>query len=758
MLSHSACIRRGLVGLIRASRLKPVSCQLRFVSSKSRKEGQKQLTEFLENKDVDENGYFVRKPIYEQKDFENSAYAQYMKRLDKEKLRLVEEKLQALAEVSGKPVADLRKKLDQKVANKIESQKQDTEKVEKTLAEFNRQLSLPSANGLDFVKEVFHSLSTYPGEVTSSPVYRYLKKLDPEFADLAAKTATKSELTNEDATKLYKYVEKDTPIGEITSDEILKVVELVRSGDLGEESAVQTQSTKKSPETASHVLETLFNNINGAKTLEDAAMYKLVKRVDAKFAELLASYSKVDAADEEQLKQLYDKITSYVEDIKSPLRKALADKKSEARAEFEQIANSPSPIALDDIFQCLSHYGDYFACSVFQQLEAIDPAFTKLLRELESAEDEASAEKKSDEIDKYIVDGSKAISQAMNDLKSEQYKQLRESIDSEAAEASKMMSASDLVKKLIKKGIDSAEFDVVSRIDPEFADAIKPLVAEDTKAGDGDALELAKKVGSMASNPESAIYQALHERDSANHAVLSQTFEAPAESDETAVQVKDTDLERLKAEDQTKLSEQVAGINKAYDMTIEAMDEMTRDLQQNKFEPIGHKVSDEVSKMLGFEPSEEQSAEVAALKGKPLPQHRDEVLDLCVNLIMKGGKKDQARKYLNRALYIIYLKTRTDPVQLLKKALDTAAPLVITKTVKTGFAKNYIVPVPLSARQRNRMAFLWILDSSDSRASNDFAVRLAEEILNVYNGNSRILEKRVLSHKLAIANRSYLRI
>lgn len=113
---------------------------------------------------------------------------------------------------------------------------------------------------------------------------------------------------------------------------------------------------------------------------------------------------------------------------------------------------------------------------------------------------------------------------------------------------------------------------------------------------------------------------------------------------------------------------------------------------------------------------------------------------------------------MNRALYLLFLETRSNPVEKLKEALDIVAPLVITKTVKTGFAKNYTVPVPLTQRQRNRMALLWILKASDSKASNDFSVRLCDEVLHVLSGKSALMEKRVLNHKMAIANRSYLSI
>lgn len=125
-----------------------------------------------------------------------------------------------------------------------------------------------------------------------------------------------------------------------------------------------------------------------------------------------------------------------------------------------------------------------------------------------------------------------------------------------------------------------------------------------------------------------------------------------------------------------------------------------------------------------------------------MPQLKDPTVQHVTNMIMRHGKKDRAQKIISRALYFLHCKTRKDPVELLKKALDDMAPLMMVKTFNTGVAKAAVIPVPLSQRQRNRIAWKWIVEGANKRVSNDFAVRLGEELVAVYEGKSSGFEKK----------------
>ena len=159
-----------------------------------------------------------------------------------------------------------------------------------------------------------------------------------------------------------------------------------------------------------------------------------------------------------------------------------------------------------------------------------------------------------------------------------------------------------------------------------------------------------------------------------------------------------------------------------------------------------------------FTPNALQLSEWEALKGVPLPKRQDPILQQITNIIMRDGKKQVAERIISRALYLTFLQTRKDPIELLKKSLDELAPLMLVKTFNTGVAKAAVVPVPLSKRQRTRIAWKWVIDASKGRASSDFAVRLAEEIVAVSKGLGSAFDKRDQIHKTAIAHRSYIKL
>lgn len=156
--------------------------------------------------------------------------------------------------------------------------------------------------------------------------------------------------------------------------------------------------------------------------------------------------------------------------------------------------------------------------------------------------------------------------------------------------------------------------------------------------------------------------------------------------------------------------------------------------------------------------TEDQIAEQEKFQTTKIPLLSDPVVDNLTNLIMRHGKKSKARKIVSRALYIVFLKLRQDPVIVLRDTLESLAPLLDTKVLKTGTAKNKVVPFPLTQRKRYRYAILWILDAAEKKKSPDYSVRLAEEIIAAYEGKSSGYEKRVQMHKTAIAQRAYVRL
>ncbi|GMM37585.1 mitochondrial 37S ribosomal protein [Saccharomycopsis crataegensis] len=157
-------------------------------------------------------------------------------------------------------------------------------------------------------------------------------------------------------------------------------------------------------------------------------------------------------------------------------------------------------------------------------------------------------------------------------------------------------------------------------------------------------------------------------------------------------------------------------------------------------------------------PTAAQIAEATTLRAKEVPKKNDELLEHCVNLMMRHGKKARAEKFMARALYLMKLKLRIDPVVAFKDILERMSPLMIVKNFKNGTAKSTNIPVPLGRRQRLRIAFGWILTRASERPAKDFSVRLGEELIAAYNGDSKGFEYRAEMHKDAIQYRSYIKL
>lgn len=159
-----------------------------------------------------------------------------------------------------------------------------------------------------------------------------------------------------------------------------------------------------------------------------------------------------------------------------------------------------------------------------------------------------------------------------------------------------------------------------------------------------------------------------------------------------------------------------------------------------------------------FQPTAEQLEEAARAKSMPIPSKRDETIEFLTNLIMRHGRKARAEKIMSQALYLVHLRLRTDPVELVKRIVEDMGPLVKLKRYTDGGARSELVPIPMSPRQRQHQAWSWIVEAANKRGSKDFSVRLAEEIIAAAEGNSPGFEKRDLQHKNAVVNRAFVKL
>ncbi|OUM54527.1 hypothetical protein BVG19_g3932 [[Candida] boidinii] len=561
-------------------------------------------------------------------------------------------------------------------------------------------------------------------------------------------------------------------------------------------------------------LNTLFNYFNSFNDIKETELFSYLSNTDSSFAKLLKDYSELESNNEEieiteeLINSKYNNILNYISNENSTIFKKLNLKNDES---LNNILNKDKPIQFELISNLLNYQLDPLNNSIFNKLIEIDSKLTNELIELSKIDENLENSNdliqiKNVEIDHILNSKDSKIFNALNNIDSTEYKSLKKIVDSELERCEKIIPLDELLEFLIIENTneETKNSELVNNIlnfikekDLKFYEILSNInfkelsnLSEEETLDNKDLLNLENYYNDENSNifkilnniegfntENNELFDLLYKdneilKDQVKE--LESQDKSESESKETNTQfptginnisttnspiLNEIQLLNLQNEDQSILTQDERNINEHFDLWLESINELQKDLENDSLFQINESLINESKKVLNkFDPSEEQLNKSESLKSVSLPNEKDEVLDLCVNLIMKDGLKNKAKTQLNKALYLIYLELRKNPVDILKEALDMAAPLVITKVIKTGFAKNYSVPIPLTPRQRNRMAFNWILSSCDSKASNDFSVRLSEEIIQIIGGKSKLFDKKQLAHRLAITNRSYLKI
>lgn len=131
------------------------------------------------------------------------------------------------------------------------------------------------------------------------------------------------------------------------------------------------------------------------------------------------------------------------------------------------------------------------------------------------------------------------------------------------------------------------------------------------------------------------------------------------------------------------------------------------------------------------------------------------LLSTLARLIMKSGKLARAHTHLSTCLASLALTTSSPPMPILTRALEVVAPSVRVVGRRKG-TKSLPTPQPLTAEQRTRQAWKWIVESSEKRqgAEKIFGKRLALEVLSVLSGQSEAIKKKEARHQAAVIGRA----
>lgn len=138
----------------------------------------------------------------------------------------------------------------------------------------------------------------------------------------------------------------------------------------------------------------------------------------------------------------------------------------------------------------------------------------------------------------------------------------------------------------------------------------------------------------------------------------------------------------------------------------------------------------------------------------PDPKFKDVVLSKFMNQIMLDGKKSVAERIVYGALDLVEERSKRNPIDIFREALDSISPAVEVRSRRVGGA-TYQVPVEVRPERRQALAIRWLAAAAKNRNENTMRERLAGELMDASQGRGNAVKKREDTHKMAEANRAF---
>ena len=125
-----------------------------------------------------------------------------------------------------------------------------------------------------------------------------------------------------------------------------------------------------------------------------------------------------------------------------------------------------------------------------------------------------------------------------------------------------------------------------------------------------------------------------------------------------------------------------------------------------------------------------------------------------INSLMSGGKRSTAEGIMYDALDLVAKRTKEDPLDVFKQAIENIKPKVEVKSRRVGGA-TYQVPVDVRPDRRQALALRWIISFARGRSEKNMMERLAAEFVDAYNKRGASIKKREEVHRMAEANKAF---
>jgi small subunit ribosomal protein S7 len=140
---------------------------------------------------------------------------------------------------------------------------------------------------------------------------------------------------------------------------------------------------------------------------------------------------------------------------------------------------------------------------------------------------------------------------------------------------------------------------------------------------------------------------------------------------------------------------------------------------------------------------------------KPDPKYGSKLASKFINCMMWEGKKSTAQQTFYDAMAIVSDKIKdVPPLEIFENAINNVKPALEVRSKRVGGA-SYQVPMQVSPRRQQSLAFRWILQSARSKKGKPMSQRLASELTDAYNKQGGAMTMRENVHRMAEANRAF---
>lgn len=146
--------------------------------------------------------------------------------------------------------------------------------------------------------------------------------------------------------------------------------------------------------------------------------------------------------------------------------------------------------------------------------------------------------------------------------------------------------------------------------------------------------------------------------------------------------------------------------------------------------------------------------EVPKRKTLPDPRFGDTLVTKFMNCLMIDGKKSTAEKIVYGSFAVIQERTREDPVQIFRKALENVKPMVEVKSRRVG-GSTYQVPIEVRPERRTALSMRWVIKHARSRSGRTMMDKLANELIEASHNRGGAVKKKDDVHRMAEANKAF---